>query len=425
MAAADKSFALLLECLRHTNNPRFGAVLFRQSFTQIVEEGALWDSSEEIYPLVGGYPRKSAMEWLFPSGAKVGFAHLGHENDKFKYQGSQIPLLCFDELTHFSESAFFYMLSRNRSTSGVKPYMRGTTNPDADSWIAKYIDWWIDTEGFPLPERSGVVRWFIRKSGELIWANDPDTLRDRYGLSPKSFTFVASNIYDNQILLAKDPDYLSNLQALHPIDQARLLGGNWKVKPESGKVFNRTWYEIVDEVPEGGMTVRFWDLAATEKTTACFTSGTKMRCFPPSDAWYGDTFFVMDNIMQQIGPAGGDDLIIKTAAQDGRICKVRWELEGGSSGIRDEAHLKKLLQGFDAKGVAPMGDKVKRAKPFATDSYHGKVKLLRGAWNDSYLGYLQDFPDGPVKDPIDSSSGAHASLTEPTGPKSRIGKYRT
>jgi predicted phage terminase large subunit-like protein len=408
-----------MECIRHINNQRFGAVLIRQSFRQIVSEGGLFDSSEEIYPYLGGKARRSAMEWLFPSGAKISFAHLSHEDDKYKYQGSQIPLVCFDELTHFSETQVFYMMSRNRSTCGIKPYMRCTTNPDANSWIAPFIDWWIDEAGFPIQERSGVVRWFIRVSGEVLWASNPGILREKYPENiPKSFTFVASNIYDNKILLDKDPSYLANLQSLHPIDQARLLGGNWKIKEESGKVFNRTWFEIVDEAPPGGQEVRFWDLAATEKTTACYTAGVKMRLV-------GDIYYILDVIAEQVGPAQGDELISKTAQQDGRYVKVRWELEGGSSGIRDEAHLKGLLKGFDAKGIPPMGDKVKRAKPLATDAYQGKVKLVRASWNDKYLSILQDFPDSPVKDHVDASSGAYATLTEPSKPQSRIGVYRT
>ena len=85
--------------------------------------------------------RRSILQWQFPSGAKLKFAHLEHEKTKYDWQGSQIPLIGFDELTHFSRSQFLYMLSRNRSTCGVRPYIRATTNPDADSWVADFIAW--------------------------------------------------------------------------------------------------------------------------------------------------------------------------------------------------------------------------------------------------------------------------------------------
>ena len=54
------------------------------------------------------------------------------------------------------------MLSSNRSTCGVKPYIRATTNPDTDSWVRQFIAWWIDEDsGYPIPSRSGKIRWFF------------------------------------------------------------------------------------------------------------------------------------------------------------------------------------------------------------------------------------------------------------------------
>lgn len=93
--------------------------------------------------------------WQFPKGAKVYFRHLERDDSVFSWQGSEICLLEFDELTHFSEQ-FFYMLSRNQSTCGVKPYVRARRNPDSDSWVAKFIQWWWDPDtGYAIPERSG------------------------------------------------------------------------------------------------------------------------------------------------------------------------------------------------------------------------------------------------------------------------------
>jgi hypothetical protein len=159
--------ALLLEPLRHVANPNFGAVIFRQTSPQITNEGALWDEAGRLYPLIGGAPRVGDMLFQFPSGASVGFGHLQHEHTKLDWQGSQIRLIGFDELTHFTRSRFFYMLSRNRSMCGVRPYVRATCNPDADSWVAEFIAWWIDQETGRIPERAGVLRWFVRVSDAM------------------------------------------------------------------------------------------------------------------------------------------------------------------------------------------------------------------------------------------------------------------
>ncbi|MFH2041683.1 MAG: terminase family protein, partial [Acidobacteriota bacterium] len=207
-AFAGKSWALLAEALRNVHNPDFGWVIFRRTYTQVTNEGGLWDESEKMFPLVGAIPKESALEWNFPSGATGHFAHLQHENNKLDWQGSQIPYIGFDELTHFTRGQFFYMLSRNRSTCGVRPYIRGTCNPDPDSFVAELIAWWIDQDsGYPLPERSGVLRYFVRDGDRLVWADSRAELAALYpdrdaAHDFKSLTFVAGSIEDNAIGMA-------------------------------------------------------------------------------------------------------------------------------------------------------------------------------------------------------------------------------
>lgn len=120
-------------------NKNYNAVIFRSNYTQVTSPGGLWDSSGKIYSLVkGAYPLKTPkLHWTFPSGATVNFAHLGSDDDCNNWQGSQIAMIGFDELTHFTKHQFFYMLSRNRTDSGVAPYVRATCNPDADSWVSR------------------------------------------------------------------------------------------------------------------------------------------------------------------------------------------------------------------------------------------------------------------------------------------------
>src|SRR5262249_29076661 len=157
--------------------------------------------------------------------------------------------------------------SRNRTTCGMRPCVRITCNPDADSWLAKFVEWWIDPDtGYPLPERGGVLRWFARVNEELAWADGPGELRGRHpGCVPKSATFIPARLDDNPALTTADPGYLANLMALPLVERERLLGGNWKIRPAAGKVFNRAWFAVVEAVPAGGEEVRFWDFAATEK----------------------------------------------------------------------------------------------------------------------------------------------------------------
>jgi phage terminase large subunit-like protein len=241
-AGGGKTFGLLLEPTRHIENQNFGAVFFRRETPQITNEGGLWDESRKIYPFLGATSLKQPYQWTFPAGSKVTMTHLHLEDDVFNWQGAQIPLILFDELTHFTRKQFFYMLSRNRSTCGVRPYIRATCNPDPDSWVAELIAWWIGEDGFPIKERSGVVRWFCVINDLLRWGNTREELVEMYGAEcePKSLTFIASSIYDNEILLQADPGYLANLKAQSLEQQMRLLHGNWKFRSEGGMV-KRAW----------------------------------------------------------------------------------------------------------------------------------------------------------------------------------------
>ncbi len=412
-AGGGKSWALLLEPLRHVENPQFSCVLFRRTYPQVTNPGGMWDESMKLYPLVGATPRQSDLAWKFPSGAVVRFAHLQHEASRLDWQGAQVALLGFDELTHFTRDQFFYMLSRNRSLSGVRPYVRATCNPVPDDdptggWIHEFVGWYIGDDGYALSERSGVMRWFVNINDQLHWADTCEELAARFPeTTPKSFTFIKSSLYDNQILMREDPGYLANLQALPLVDRERLLGGNWKIKPAAGKVFNRGWFEIVDAAPAGGRTVRFWDLAATEKTVAKddpdFTAGVKMRRVD-------DVYYIMDAIAVQEAPGRVDALIKNTASQDGVSVTVRFEREGGASGVRDARNTVTMMAGYDVRAVSPQGDKVTRSKGLAAQAEAGNVKIVRGTWNDRYLRTLHAFPDGAHDDEVDASSGAFNDL---------------
>ena len=183
-AGGGKSYAILLEPLRHINNSKFSAVIFRKTNPQILNPGGLWSESFEIYGKLNAVPKMSPKPtWRFSSGATITFSHLEMEQTKYDWQGAQVPLIMFDELTHFSESVFFYMLSRNRSMCGIKPYVRATCNPDADSWVSKFIEWWIDQEtGYPIEERCGKVRWFIRRDETVHWADKRTELWEQFNL---------------------------------------------------------------------------------------------------------------------------------------------------------------------------------------------------------------------------------------------------
>jgi hypothetical protein len=92
-----------MEPLRNHQERDVTAVFFRRTTAQIRNPGGLWDESQKIYGPLGALPLSGALEWRFPSGARVRFAHLEYDKTIYEWQGAQVPLICFDELSDFIE----------------------------------------------------------------------------------------------------------------------------------------------------------------------------------------------------------------------------------------------------------------------------------------------------------------------------------
>lgn len=352
--------------------------------------------------------------------SKVTFAHIERDDNLSNWQGAQICEIGFDELTHFSEKAFFYMLSRNRSKCGVKPFVRATCNPDVDSWVAKFIEWWIDPEtGYPIPERSGKIRWFVRLEEVVHWGDTREELWERFNLvtpedraSPKSVTFIMSSVYDNQELLKVNPGYLANLKALPLIERERLLHGNWKIKAAAGLFFKRTQLgKRLDAVPTDVVRwVRCWDLAASEKTQKgdpAYTAGVLMG--KRSNGRY----IIADVVNRQMAASDVRKTILMTAQMDrdkyGDV-RIRLPQDPGQAGKEQAESYIKFLSGFNVTTELESGSKATRAEPMAAQWQAGNFDILAGEWNEPYLLQLENFPDGKFKDMVDASANAFLEI---------------
>lgn len=425
-AGGGKSYGLLLTPLRHKNVAGFGCTIFRRNFNQIFAQGGLWDEAQKMYQgIKGASPRMSRSMWVFKDKkdrivSKVSFAHIERDDDLHKWQGSQICEIGFDELTHFSEKAFFFMMSRNRSACGVAPFVRATCNPDADSWVAKFIEWWIDKDtGYPIPERSGMIRWMIRRNEVIHWADTREELWERFNLvtreerqEPKSVTFVMSSVYDNKELLKVDPGYLSNLKALSLIERERLLNGNWKIKAAAGLFFKRTELgNILDTLPADVIRwVRCWDLAATAKTEngdPAFTAGVLIG------KRKNGRYVVADVINKQMSASDVRKTIKLTAQADRATYKrvrIRLPKDPGQAGKEQAESYIKFLSGFDVVAVAETGSKEARAEPMAAQWQAGNFDIVSGPWNEEFLYQLENFPDSKFKDMVDASANGFAEI---------------
>lgn len=420
-----------MEPLRHLCNALLEAVIFRRSRPQIKQPGGLLSVSQNIYPEFGGDINLTDLVWEFPSGMRIKFAQLQHEKSKFEWQGSQIALCILDELTHFTQGQFWYLVSRMRSTCGVRPYLRATCNPDADSWVAELIAWWIDQEtGLPIIEHSGKVRYFVRDGDTLLWADSPEELRalvphwDEKKFRPKSLTFIAATIYDNQALLEKDPDYLANLMALPLVEREQLLGGNWKIRPAAGLMFKERWFEIVEAAPADAEYVRIWDFAATKQakpgedgnkdpdyTVGMLLAKTKTNLF-----------YICDVQRFRDSPHGVEEAVKNTALSDGKNVKILIPDDPAQAGKFQSNYFTRMLAGYDVRIYDQNENKPTRCRAASAQAEAGNIKVVRNAvWNKPLFIELENFPDGRYKDQADTLG---AGVNHHVGVKSKKMKSR-
>lgn len=437
-----KTWSLITIPLAHKDVAGFNFVAFRRLMPEIMNPGGMWDEAGAWYPLFEGEAHIQAREYRFPSGAKGKFAGLQYDADVKDWLGSQICLLLFDQLEEFTEYQFWSLLGRNRSTCGVPPYCRATCNPNPDSFLAVLLAWWIDQEtGYAFPEKSGVIRWFIRVDDVIVWASvtcEPNeyTRYDEYvtaaqaeldakhpgrGKHAQSLTFVLARLQDNAIGIEKDPNYEGRVRAMTLVEQERLLGGdkggNWKIRAGAGLVFNSRWFHYIDpqEVPTTGVRWgRGWDKAATAGG-GDWTWGVKIGiCVDGriiiAHATYG-----------QWAPGERDEEQLAMAKMDGRNVKQYYWQDPGQAGVNDKIATTKLLGGYSVEHMAASGDKVTNAGPLASQAKEGLVYLVRdSSWNPDFVRMMHAFPTKGVPDDcVDACSVAYNKMALGATPRMR------
>jgi predicted phage terminase large subunit-like protein len=416
-AGSGKSWALLLEAMRYPSHIHgFDSVMFRRNTTDIRKPGGLWSESMKLFPYAKGYPTSQNLTWRWENGGSVKLSHLEYEHTVLDWHGSQVPCICFDELTTFTKYQFFYLLSRNRGLTGIRPYIRASCNADAGSWVAELIQWWWNPEtGYPIPNRSGRKRYFVRGGDDqLIWFPSRAAAMSATGQSAetiKSLTFIAAKLADNPALMKNDPQYVGNLMMLPAVERERLLNGNWKIRPSAGLYFNRSWTQVLDIAPRVIDVCRGWDLAATPETP---DNDPDWTCSVKVGRLSDGRYLVMDATAFRGTPAEVERRMFNTASQDGYSVTVNVAQDPGQAGKAQIAALVRMLSGYRVEFSPETGDKVTRFAPFSAQAEAGNILVLRGPWNERWFQMLEGFPELPHDDDCDATARAFSSVAQST-----------
>lgn len=435
-----KSFCGLLRHLRWVEDPNYRGYIVRKNQTTIMKSGGLFDEATTLYRSYD--PRvkinKKAMTFTFPSGAIIAAGHLETDNDAEKWRGIQVSAAMLDEATQISEDHTLVVLSRLRSKADMVPNLFLTCNPSPDSYLRRWIDWWIipkgeENAGRPNPERDGVVRWFVRLNSEMIWADTRQELLEIYGnrdsngvllpdddenqhCRPLSLQFISATIYDNPPLIKSNPGYLANLQGLKRVKKERDLFGNWDIREDAAGFWKAEWLgEPVNEYDlEIVQYCRAWDIAGSLPCEAL-----------PNPDWtcgvlLGKTkqgiFVVLDVVRFRARFGEVIQKMIETGLQDPPGTQIITPQEPGQAGkAAGQMIIKEFIsEGLFARMRPSNKSKVVRFQPFVAASEAGLVRYVRDSWNDEYFSELESF-DGSRKnkdDQVDATSDAFITLAQ-------------
>lgn len=176
----------------------------------------------------------------------------------------------------------------------------------------------------------------------------------------------------------------------------------------AGAMFKREYFEVVNHVPSSLQnTVRFWDLAASKKTMADFTAGAKIALDN------NGTLFILDVVRDRYEWPELLRVFKRIANQDGNEVRHGVETAGTQKGFLDMLLAEPTLAGVSISGFNPVADKVTRAQPFLARAEQGKVRLLRGHWNDAFMDEVCAFPEGQHDDQVDAVTGAISMCSGP------------
>lgn len=203
-AGGGKSYGQLVDGLLYAlKYPKSKQIIFRSTFADL--EKSLIRTSMNLYPLSIANYNDSKHTWKFKNGSIIDFGYIQYEKDVYQYQSAEYDVIRFDELTHFTEFMYTYMISRCR---GANPYPKGiksSTNPGGigHNWVKeRFID-----IGAP-----NVIHTCKLETGET-------TTR----------IFIPSLVQDNKFMLTYDPDYIKRLDALPEKERKALKYGNWDI----------------------------------------------------------------------------------------------------------------------------------------------------------------------------------------------------
>ena len=204
-AGGGKTDALIALALRWADHPKHRCLMLRRTRPQLQE---VIDRTIQLYPEIvpGAQWKEAEARWKFPSGAIIQMGYAEHEQDILNYKTFEYNLICFDELTSFTEKQYLFLFLRNRTkASDLPPLIRSATNPGdiGHEWV---------------------YRRFIDKRNPYEVYNETVVVDKRNLVVSRQF--IPSQVWDNPAMPNRD-EYVAGIMQMSPEDVAAYLHGEW------------------------------------------------------------------------------------------------------------------------------------------------------------------------------------------------------
>lgn len=189
-------------------HPNFHGIYFRRTYPEL--QDSIEPRAVPLYKAFGAEYNAQSHAFKFPSGARIKLSHLAEDKDAHSHDSAEYNYIFFDELTHFTEYQYLYLLHRNRSARMDLPaFMRAAATPlrEGHFWVKKrFID----------PCKQGGVIIVDKITGNKR-------------------IFIQAKLEDNINLMEAQPDYINQLMLLPEAERKAKLYGDWDAV--SGQVF--------------------------------------------------------------------------------------------------------------------------------------------------------------------------------------------
>src|SRR5215831_1639402 len=162
-------------------------------------------------------------------------------------------------------------------------------------------------------------------------------------------------------------------------------------------MFKRQNINILSEAPLGVSWVRSWDLAFTVKSASDYTAGVKMGMTADG------TVVIADVIIGQMEWPDAVRCVANTARLDGPTVRQGIEVVGAQIGALQELMRDPLLLNHTFTPIEVQKDKLTRALPLIARSEQGKLALVAGHWNQTFIDELCGFPEGQHDEQVPST----------------------